>query len=273
MNSTLQTPEIRAKIRKGECVKLCDLNFYPITMSHYDEFLQCKEIITMRLSILPVKYISMNYFNALWNYELDSIKTFGSKTGVFEKLIKFLGMSLRIDITSDSLLSSPTTIFREQNDSLLIDEFTVTQNEKTIKITSSEFSQKIRSLVALQNGLVLPNENENADLIRANDIKKTLNADSNIKFDIEQQISAVAYNSHIPEKEIWNWTVREFINRDNAIERDKKYHIYAQAELSGMVTFKNGNPVPSWRFDVCDNTLGTRQVSEIGNLLNGKQKK
>ena len=40
-----------------------------------------------------------------------------------------------------------------------------------------------------------------------------------------------------------------------------------------MVTFKKGNPAPSWEFDVLDDSLGTVSLSELGNRVRGLKEK
>ena len=65
------------------------------------------------------------------------------------------------------------------------------------------------------------------------------------------------------------WNVRDFENRRRAIERELKYRLYAQAEMGGMVTFKHGNPYPSWCFDAADDTRGTMVFAERSKTLQG----
>ncbi len=270
MDLPLHSREIRSKIRMGEAVNIFGLTFYPITMLHYDEFLLCRDSLTVRMSSLPSKYISYNYLNAIWIMETDAVKYSGIKLGIFERLIKFLSLSLQTDINIGDLLSENIT-FKKKHDIYLIESFQITQNGKKVIISSSDFSWQIRPLLALQNGLILPKETENADIIRAEQIKKSLNtAENGIIYDIENHVSSVAYNSNMREKEIWNLTVREFNSMDRAIERDKRYMIFAQAELSGMVTFKKGNPFPSWRFETAEDCPGARSISEIGKIFNAK---
>lgn len=57
--------------------------------------------------------------------------------------------------------------------------------------------------------------------------------------------------------------MREFENRRKAIERDKKYTLFGQAEMSGMVSFKNGNPYPSWCYDSIDESMGTMTTTAL----------
>ena len=39
--------------------------------------------------------------------------------------------------------------------------------------------------------------------------------------------------------------------------------------FTGNVTFKNGNPYPSWCFDTANDTLGTMEYAELAKTLSG----
>jgi len=91
---------------------------------------------------------------------------------------------------------------------------------------------------------------------------------------VSDLVASVAYLSHCRETDIYEWTVAEFERRVRAIDRDKLYMIYATAESSGFVTFKSGNPVPSWRYDPKDNNIfGTVSGKDMESKLNGVQAK
>ena len=156
-----------------------------------------------------------------------------------------------------------------------IAKIAVTQNGKTVEITPRQFSSKIRPLIAAQNALELPNEKENIDLVRAAEKRKEIEnrGKLQLKFSIDDLISSVAYQSRVTEKEIYEWTVREFENRKKAISRDKQFMLCGQAEMSGMATFSKGNPAPSWYFDVVDDSLGTVSFDELQKSMKGVEQK
>ena len=159
----------------------------------------------------------------------------------------------------------PYTKFKKINDEEIeIDRLIVAQNGKVVEIPAIELSTTVRELIAEQNGIELPDENINAELEKAKEELSQLK-NSQIKYNpsISDLISSVAYNSRVREREIDDWTVLEFENRRKAIERDKKYMIFGQAEMSGMVTFKKGNPYSSWCYDSIDESMGTMALSAL----------
>ena len=251
-------------IRQGKPIKELGLTFYPIQMCHYEEFLMCKDALTLRLSTLPVKYAVKDYLNAIFALEIDSVKDKGENVGLFSRAITLFMLSLRIEGSIKDFIEKQISFRQVSKDDFEIDRILVAQNKQTVEIKSIDFSTKLRTLIAEQNGVELPEEDLNTDLVKGQEELAELNG-SKVKLNtsIDSLISSVAYNSKVSERDIDDWTVREFENRRKAIERDKKYTLYGQAEMGGMVSFKNGNPYPSWCYDSIDESMGTMSTSAL----------
>lgn len=259
------------KIRQGEPIEALGLMFYPIKMSEYELFLTCKDALIVRLGTLPVKYQMKDYLNAIFAFDLATVAQNGEFFGLFARLITLLSLSLRIDIDIKKWFTTKNVNVQKVADDLIINYFTLTQGTKRVKITPIDFSSIIRPLIAVQNGIELPDESENTELILAEqkvEAIKTANAPK-LKMSIDDLIASVAYASHVRERDVMKWTVKEFEARKRAIERDKHYMIYGQAEMSGMVSFKNGNPYPHWAYDRLDETHGTMSLGSLGKNMGG----
>nr|DAF90886.1 MAG TPA: hypothetical protein [Siphoviridae sp. ctnMR5] len=257
-------------IRQGKPIELLNLIFYPIKMSHYEQFLDAKNALTLRLGSLPVKYQAKDFINAIWSLEIDSVRQSQKKVGILERVFRFLSMSLRIDFDVKQIFDW-ITLTQNSNGDTAIEAIKVTQDGKVVSISPIDFSAQIRPLIAKQNGLELPDEEANIELVNAEKELQELKAKGcrNLNINTSDLIASVAYNSHVSEREIDDWTIREFENRYKAIDRDKKYKLYGQAELSGMVSFKNGNPYLSWAYDTIDDTMGTLSMQALGEQLGG----
>ncbi len=270
MTGTLQNlkKDRKAQIRRGEPITESGLTFYPITMDYYDEFIQCKNALLLRQSSLPVRYLSMDYLTALFTLDFDAIRSKQESANLFLRAMSILHLSLRIGLNVEELYKNIEV--KSNKDQISLKQIVVKQNDKIVKFTPLDFSNKFRKIIAEQNGLELPDETENIELVRDNETLKELkNKGKQLNYNLDDLIASVAYQSKISEKEIMSWTIREFENRKKAIERDKRYMLCSQAEMSGMVSFKNGNPAPSWQFDVLDNSLGTMEGSKLQKTLSG----
>lgn len=273
MTTRVDTPkrEVEVKVRKGEMITVCGLNLYPIMMTDYEEFLYCKDALSMRQTSFPVKYLSKNYLSAIYGMEMDSIRETKKPTGIFAKIINLLCLSLRIGEDRDKIIRRAIFYRKGTNE---LDHLAFPSDGEIVTITPRDFSLQVRPILAAQNGIELPKEMQNIDLVRSYEYLKQqkANAAKKMNVNIGDLISSVAFQSKIREREICDWTVLEFEQRRKAIERDKRYTMYGQAELSGMVSFKNGNPAPSWEYDVLDDSLGTMDLSEVGKRLGGGAK-
>jgi len=265
--------ERRLRIRRGEPIRECGLDLYPITMDHYEDFIQCKDAVVIRLSSLPVRYVSMDYLSAIFAMEYDALNDARVHGGLFFRLMRLFGLSLRIEMTTEQIAES--VFYRMSGGGISIEYMEFTQvgadgNPNTARITPFQFSSVLRPLIAAQNQIILPDESENAELVDAYEKKREIQQRGvSLKTDLDDLVSSVALHSGVSDAEIMDWNVRDFENRRRAIERDKRYMLYAQAEMSGMVTFKNGNPYPSWCFDAADDTLGTMEYAELAKTLSG----
>lgn len=249
MSKELTKRERKARIRKGQPIEALGLQFYPIRMTDYEEFLECKNALCIRQTSLAkqsIDYLSMPFLSALWAMEIDLMRMTGKASGVFERVIRLLYLSLRLEYDTETVFKNITC---ERDNPRQLREVIVSQQDGvTVKISPTDFSAIIRPLIAEQNGINLPDESENPDIVQTEQ-QMAQEGESKLKYDIETLISSVANACHLRECEIDEWTIREFEKRRQAIDRQLNYTIYGQAQMSGMVTFKNGNPFPSWCFD------------------------
>lgn len=271
--NSISQAERKSAIRKGLPINECGLTFYPIKMANYEAFLQCKDALTLRQASLPVRYLSKDYMSALFALDIDSVKEGKQCAGLFIRALRLAYMSMRIDYNKSN--AEKNIQYGEKHGEIIIESLLFSQNDgEIVKITPHDFSFKIRPLIAEQNGIDLPDESENTELVESNEQQKKLKGgNQNLNVNVDDLIASVAYQSKIHESEIDDWTVREFENRKKAIERDKRYMLYGQAELSGMVTFKNGNPASSWCFDSIDDSLGTMSMGEFKSKISGVSEK
>lgn len=254
MNNEMTTTDRKSRIRRGLPIEECGLIFYPIRMAYYEEFLECKNVLALRMTSLAkmnFEYLSMPFLSVLWAIEIDSLQATGKPVGMFERVLKLLYLSLRLGYDYQKAIQG---IYCEQSNPRILSYIEVVQDKdgKSIKISPNDFTSLIRPLIATQNGIELPDESYSVQLVEAEE--NINNAEQGkLKFNINDLISSVAYLSHIEEENINDWTIVQFERRIKAIWRDKNFTLYKQSELSGMVSFKDGNPYPSWCFDKCDN--------------------
>ena len=110
------------------------------------------------------------------------------------------------------------------------------------KISASKFT-KLKDLICFQNGLEVLDLGQNQDIIRT---KRALAQQASLggSPSVDDQLYSVSCVTGIDVKVIMNtWTINRFNEMLKACDRIIHYKIYRSAEMSGMVTFKNGIPV------------------------------
>ena len=248
MSETLTKRERKARIRRGQPIEALGLQFYPITMADYEEFLECKGVLALRMTSLAkqsFEYITMPFLSALWAVDYDTARVTGKAVGMTERIVRLLCLSLRLGHDEKNKLYD---VYCERSNPRILHHIEVTQNGKTVQIDPVDFTTTVRPLIAEQNGIELPDESQNPDILQTERIMQE-ERESKVKFDLSTLIASVASASHVRQRDIDDWTVLEFETQRQALDRKINYMVYAQAEMSGMVKFPRGNPYPSWCFD------------------------
>ena len=261
-NSFLDTEDKR--ILQDEPVEALGMIFHPIRMEHYSTFLPLREAIRTRQRALPVRYMFSDFITAVWELDRDRVQCGERPIGIFYSCILLTLLALQEEKTEKDFFAK-RILYRFGENELKLSGFKFLQGEKETIVSPTEFSQVVRPLLAKQNGFTLPDECENLDIIEDGERRKALsNKSKPLKMNPMDLVSSVAYCSKVREKEIYrDWTVKEFENRRRAIGREKNFMLFSAAELSGMTTFKNGNPYPSWCFDTDNEDYGTIDLSSM----------
>ena len=63
--------DIKRCAESGEGYRFDDIMLYPITVRDYTMFYACSSALTLRMSMLPVKYAIMPYAEAIFSMALD----------------------------------------------------------------------------------------------------------------------------------------------------------------------------------------------------------
>lgn len=270
-SDTLLHAEQILQIRKNEPLSFKGLKIYPLTVARMEEFKALQAGLTVRQSTLPLKYMVMDYASALFCMENDLLQNGEEGIGLFAAFLRLILLSLRIDGEETKSLPKMLKITLNEKGDAVLEGIHFTQDGKTVFCTANEISGVIRPYIAALNGICLPDESENTDLVKDYALKKKITAqDIALDEDLDDLFATVAYLYKIRVRDLMDWTVREFMKAVGAIKREKLFSAYITAELSGMVEFKKGNPVPSLFYDRLDESLGTVAMSEIGKNL-GKE--
>ena len=118
--------------------------------------------------------------------------------------------------------------------------------EEICEITPAKF-QRMRPILAAQNGIRLQPEDANPELVEAEEELRRQNAPE-LEADIGTLVASVAAVSGTEEREIYDWPIAKLLARQKAYQRMMDYVVCGIGEANGT-KWKKGNPYPSPFFD------------------------
>lgn len=246
-------------IDRYEPIAVQGITFYPVTVEEYEEFGLCRAVLEFLPQRLPVALMGIPLLTAFYRLFLFSAaaaedgdpnnkattEANGAAFGrLFQDAALVLCLALRLgqgekpeerlkrvqpEIDAGNILDLKGLVFEADG------------GEK-ILITPPMF-QRLRPILAAQNGLDLPPENANPELVDADRALRMAKMPK-LDFSLADRISWLAWKCGVDETEIYRWPIAKFERRGNVIERDENFQIYALAEKTGLVKFQDGNPVP-----------------------------
>lgn len=231
----------KSLVRRNKPIVYNGLTFNPLTVEQIALYQSAKPSFELMQSSLPPQLASLS-----WCECLDALDKQGheeGKTTIFlTAVLVVIAVATNLQIMNDTY---PIREVRHKDGKLLSFLFGAIDNPTIISMNDMD---EIRKIIAAQNLYDIPDESWNPDLVRA---RKHLaaNAKSNIDIDFDDLVHSVALNAHVNPSDIWDWTIRDFLLTQDAIDRTLNYQIFTTAEHSGFVKFKSGNPFPTWKYN------------------------
>lgn len=257
--------QYREQIRRFEAIEYAGLVLRPLTVSDYALFRKARAPMEIMLSSLPPAIARLNWCAALWAIDLDAAKH-GQTAGFFAATMALLAAAARIQSFTDSATGKPYYPIKplySQNTGQLT--AVAVETHGNAELLNMQQMDVIRQILAAQNGYRIPDENWNPELLSA---ARYTESQSTIRLsdDLDGLVFSVAAALGKRASELWDWPIWEFEGERKAINRRLLFQIYSQANLSGFVKFKNGNPFPSWEQDRTDGLPGDfKDINSIAN--------
>lgn len=238
---------IQKAVRKNEPIEMDGLTFYPILVSEMDDFNEARSAIELMQQSLPVTYAVMPMLQALYALDTDALRDTGHKTGLFARAVLFLALSLRLGqgMTWKERMDLFQICPAQDVPGKLLSVKFLYNGEGTREITPAQFS-RYRPILAAQNGLLIPDETANKDLIEAE--KNMDDNPLNIVPSFDKMLAGVAMREHCHKSDLLDWTICEFMERFKAIGQELGYLVCAISEGNGC-KWTGGNPIPHWCLD------------------------
>lgn len=251
------SPEMAKAVRRFEPIETEGLTLYPIRVKDIDKFTVARPAIEFMQQSLPVALLSKPLLQAYYTLELDAAANGQPGGGLFYKSILFLLLALRAgDGLPDEQRMELVNFELKENDPTRLKSVLIFVNGEVKRITPMQF-QRLRPILAAQNGIELLSENANPELVQAERDLAEMNAPK-LQYRVETLKATVASFSGADESEMEDWPILKLLLRRDAVQRLVGYIVCSVAEAQGA-KWKHGNPYPSPLYD--------REIDYCGGLI------
>ena len=269
--------DIKKRIDRFQPIETSGVTLYPILVDDMEEFLRCRAALEFLHQSLPVALMQIPLLTAFFQIEIatsSSAPSAAEQGGereikpitFFSDAMVLLCRALRLGhgLTRDQLLEQRVLVLTDtENPTLLREVRFITDEAEVISIRPATW-KKLREIIAAQNGVQLEADDANPELVYAERALLAAKAPK-IRFDLANKISWVAAMSHADEIEIYDWPILKFERRADVIKRTLDYLMFGIGQSSGMVSFKDGNPVPSPYYEKITDSAAMQPLGEFAS--------
>lgn len=256
---------IQKAVRQYAPIQTDGLIFYPVLVDEIDEYLIAKPSLTVMQQAFPVRFLSMPLLSAFYAMEYEAQLANEESSGMFYRALLMLALSLRLGQGKDAterVRAFQIIVDPEKPERLKALRFRF-NGEEICELTPMAF-QRIRPIVAAQNGAELISEDANPELVQAEQDLAEIKAPK-LDVKIENIIDTLVLFTGKDESEILKWPVAKLFRLRDALERSVEHVVCGIAE-GGGAQWKKGNPYPSLFFDrLRDENMGLMPLESFAN--------
>lgn len=236
------------EIRQYKPIDTEGFRLYPIRVAEYELLLIAKPAIEFMTQTLSVEYMSTPLLQSFYAMDLDRTLRGEPPTGLFTSAVVSLALALRLvsDGNIETLMDR-CMIVAYPDDHTRLKQITFIFDDGSEKsVTPIQFA-RLRPIIAAQNGLEIPPESANPELLEAERDIAAKKAPK-LKVSIDALIQGVCCVAGVSEDEVEEWAILKLHNRMESFKRILDYTICSIGATQGT-TWKGGNPCPSPWFD------------------------
>lgn len=245
-------------INRYEPIEAETLTLYPIRVDSFDEFMMARPAIEFLQQSLPVTLISKPLLQAFYQMDFDAAEKGEQGTGLFFRSILFLLLALRAGegLCPEDRLGLVYLLTDEKNQKKLRSIRIQLETDSFADITPVQF-QRLRPILAAQNGIELVSENANPELVQAEKDLAEMKAPK-LKYALESVKASISLISGVSDTEMDDWPILRFNRQKDAVTRMLGYLNCGMAEAQGA-KWQHGNPFPSPLYD--------REIDYCGGVI------
>ena len=233
---------IKKSIGKYEPIETDGLTLYPVKVEEYYEFLSARHAIEFMQQRLPISLMSEPLLSAYFKLDIGQ-EDAEQQDGLFASALLMLALALRLK--SGQSIEERLKAFQivvDQNDPTRLKHVRFLKDGEEMIVITPVLFQKIRPIIAAQNGIELHSDLDNPELVDAE--RDLMEKSANLEMSVEGFVSAAALVANVDEKEIYDWEILKLHNRLDSAKRVLDYMICGIGESQGT-KWQGGNPNPN----------------------------
>ena len=260
---------IQEKIDRYEPVTTEGITTYPIRVRELRQFAFCRPVLDFIHQSLPVALLNVPLLDAFYKLDLQEIKQTGKPTGLLSGSILLLLLALRLGdgMEPEERMKLARIVPDRKNPERLAELVFLPEDGSEPVIVAPRQFAPLRKIIAAQNGAEIVSETANPEIIAAERLMAQNHA-ADLDPKLCDKIIFAAQGSGVSEEDVWDWPILKMERHAAVYKRTLDYSALLTAESTGMVEFKNGNPVPSPFFAKKQNGLASMQ--SLGAVGNGR---
>lgn len=261
--------QYREAIDTYEPIEFEGMKLFPIKVREYSDFMNARPAIDFLQQSLPVRYLSMPLLSAYYAIDVENFNEGKPSDELFARALLFLILALRYEpdkSVEERIMQFGRGVYASESDHAVLKGISFVQDGEEHFITPVQF-QRMRPILAAQNGIVLLSDDANPELVEADRDLAELNGPE-LDYNFHSLISTLSVLSGRTEKEIYDWPILRMTRHRETYSRLIAHVIYGIASATGA-KFKGGNPVPSPFFDRINQESDS--LIDMGRFTNGKQ--
>ena len=253
------------KIDRYQPVTVRELTLFPVRVRDARLFSLARPALEFAQQSLPVALLNVPLLDAFWKLDQTAIAETGTQTGLLTGAVLSLMLALRlVDGKEGEKPLSGFLPVPEQARPDTLKEIQFKSADGVIRVTPRTF-QKLRPILAAQNGAETPSETANPEILEMERLMREQET-SGLDPKLYDKIIFAAQGCGVSEEEIYDWPLLKLERNVAVLVRKSDYLAVQLASMTGMVKFKDGNPVPSPYFAKRKSGLvSMRELQSAGN--------
>ena len=239
---------IKMAIDRYDPIEISGLTLYPVRVREHRELAAATPAITFMQQTLPVDLMRVPLLTAYYRMAMQAVASQNDGCDLFYRAALFLALAMRLGEGQDieKRVRRLVPVIDRENPSKLKCLRFIVNGEEIQEITPALF-QRIRPILAAQNGIELISEDANPELVEA---ERDILAGSGprLRMEMADEIAFVASLDHTEERDIYEWPVLKLKRREKTFSHILDYLICGIAEAQGT-KWKEGNPFPHPFYD------------------------